>query len=77
MWVNRVPVTNDSYPLILISYSIVCSTYTDANEAALVKSFIGYQVSEEGQAMASDHAGSAPLTAGLAAQVQAALDAIK
>ncbi|WP_022867351.1 extracellular solute-binding protein [Schaalia vaccimaxillae] len=75
--VNRVPETNDSYPLILISYSIVCSTYEDANEAALVKSFVGYQISEEGQQMASDNAGAAPLSADMRSKIQAALDAIK
>ena len=75
--VNRVPDTNDSYPLVLISYSIVCSTYSDANEAALVKAFVGHQVSEQGQADASDNAGSAPLSESLRTQVTTALDAIK
>lgn len=75
--VNRVPATNDSYPLILISYSIVCSTYSDANEAALVKSFVGYQVSEAGQQAAADNAGSAPMSQTLRTQVQASLDSVK
>lgn len=75
--VNRVPETNNAYPLVLISYSIVCSAYADANEAALVKAFVGYQVSAEGQRMAADNAGSAPLSAGMTAKVRAALDAIK
>lgn len=75
--VDRVPETNDSYPLILISYSIVCSTYSDANEAALVKSFVGYQVSEEGQQTASDNAGSAPMSDTLRKQVEASLDTVK
>lgn len=75
--VNRVPQTNDSYPLILISYSIVCSTYSDANDAALVKAFVGYQVSEQGQKIASDNAGSAPVSDAMRAKVQAALNAVK
>jgi phosphate transport system substrate-binding protein len=75
--VNRVPDDADSYPLVLISYSIVCSTYEDANEAELVKSFVGYQVSEEGQEQASQAAGSAPLSDTLREKVQTALDAIK
>lgn len=75
--VNRVPETNNAYPLVLVSYSIVCSAYADANEAALVKAFVGYQVSEEGQRMAADNAGSAPLSADMTAKVQAALDAIR
>lgn len=75
--VNRVPDTNDSYPLILISYSIVCSTYSDTNEGDLVKAFVGYQVSEDGQNQAAEAAGSAPLSEALRTQVQASLDAIK
>ena len=75
--VNRVPETNNAYPLVLVSYSIVCSAYADANEAALVKAFVGYQVSEEGQRLAADNAGSAPLSADMTAKVQAALDAIR
>lgn len=75
--VNRVPATNNAYPLVLISYSLVCSTYENANEAALVKAFVGYQASEEGQKMAADAAGSAPLSADMRAKVRDALDAIK
>ncbi|WP_026459779.1 phosphate ABC transporter substrate-binding protein PstS [Schaalia suimastitidis] len=74
--INRVPDTNDAYPLVLISYSIVCSTYADATERDLVKSFISYQVSEDGQAYAAEYAGAAPLSADLSAKVQAAIDAI-
>lgn len=75
--VNRVPDTNDSYPLVLISYSIVCSSYSDATEGALVKAFVAYQVSEEGQEMASENAGSAPLSESLRSEVTTALDAIQ
>lgn len=75
--VDRVPATNDSYPLILVSYSIVCSTYSDANDAAMVKSFVEYQVSEAGQQAAADNAGSAPMSDSLRKQVQASLDTVK
>lgn len=75
--VNRIPETNNSYPLVMISYSIVCSTYSDPAQAALVKAFIGYQVSEEGQNTAAQNAGSAPLSGDMRSKVQAALDAIK
>ncbi|MDU5964274.1 MAG: phosphate ABC transporter substrate-binding protein PstS [Actinomyces sp.] len=75
--VNRVPETNDSYPLILISYSIVCSTYEDANEAELVKAFVGYQASEEGQQMAADNAGAAPISEAMRSEINGVLDQIK
>ncbi len=75
--VNRVPDTADSYPLVLISYSIVCSTYENQSDADLVKAFVGYQASQEGQEMASQAAGSAPLSDALRQKVQAALDAVR
>ncbi len=75
--VNRIPDTNDSYPLILISYSIVCSTYSDANDAAMVKAFVGYQASSQGQEIAAQAAGSSPLSDTLRSEITTSLDAIK
>ena len=50
-----------------VSYLIACQTYDDAGEADLVKGFLAYVVSDEGQQAAADEAGSAPLDAALAA----------
>jgi phosphate transport system substrate-binding protein len=50
------------YPLVLVSYSIVCSEYQDPAQGALVKAYISYITSADGQKAAADAAGSAPLS---------------
>jgi phosphate transport system substrate-binding protein len=50
-----------SYPVILLSYLIACETYTDAAQAELVKAYLTYAISPEGQEAAAGEAGSAPL----------------
>ncbi|CAN5436233.1 phosphate ABC transporter substrate-binding protein PstS [soil metagenome] len=65
-----------SYPIVLVSYHIVCSEYSDAATADLVKDFVGYVVSEDGQQAAAEAAGSAPVSADLREQVQSSLDMI-
>jgi len=75
--VDRTTTESGAYPLILLSYLIACPTYDDANEAELVKGFLSYIVSEEGQQAAADQAGSAPLDASLADEAAGIIDAIK
>jgi phosphate transport system substrate-binding protein len=53
------------YPIVLTSYLIACQTYEDQATADLVKGFLSYVVSEDGQAAAAETAGSAPLSADL------------
>jgi phosphate transport system substrate-binding protein len=65
------------YPAVLVSYAIVCQTYKDAASAKLVKSYVGYIASADGQTAAATAAGSAPLSADLQAKVKAAVDSIK
>jgi phosphate transport system substrate-binding protein len=74
---NRTTTDPTHYPLVLVSYSIVCSEYADAAQGALVKAYIGYITSAEGQQVAADAAGAAPLSADLAAKVADALATIK
>ncbi|GMA24656.1 phosphate-binding protein PstS [Luteimicrobium album] len=75
--INRTLTDSSTYPLVLVSYDIGCTTYADANTAALVKGFFSYVVSDAGQQAAASAAGSAPLSSDLAAKAQAAVDAIK
>ena len=65
------------YPLVLVSYSIVCSEYADAAQGELVKAYISYITSAEGQQVAADSAGAAPLSDDLSAKVADALASIK
>ncbi|WP_277211342.1 phosphate ABC transporter substrate-binding protein PstS [Isoptericola croceus] len=51
-----------TYPIALVSYSLACTTYADEATAELVRGFLTYLVSEEGQQAAADAAGSAPLS---------------
>ena len=74
---NRNTTSPDEYPLVLVSYLIVCQEYADPEVAALVKAYAGYLVSDAGQAIAAVNAGSAPLEAGLADEAQAAIASIK
>ncbi len=66
-----------AYPIILISYQIVCSQYSDPKQAALVKAFETYLASPEGQQAAATAAGSAPLSDALAAKVAQSIALIK
>lgn len=76
--IDRTTTEAGAYPLVLISYEIACQTYTDSAEAANVKAFLTYVASNDGQQRAADPtvAGSAPLSATLQGEVQAAIDTI-
>ncbi|WP_228386743.1 phosphate ABC transporter substrate-binding protein PstS [Ornithinicoccus halotolerans] len=64
------------YPIVLVSYQLACTSYDDANTAELVQGFFSYLISEEGQQMAAEHAGSAPISETLRGNAQEAIDAI-
>lgn len=66
-----------SYPIALVSYLIACEQYEDTNVAELVKAYLTYIASEEGQEAAADNAGSAPISDGLREQALAAIDLIQ
>ncbi len=65
------------YPIALVSYAITCETYKDPKVAGLVKSYIGYVASAEGQKAAQAKAGNAPLSADMTAKLKTAVDSIK
>ena len=65
------------YPIVLTSYLMACPTYEDGKVADLVKGYLTYVLSDEGQAKSSETAGSAPLSASLADEAQALVDGIK
>jgi phosphate transport system substrate-binding protein len=64
-----------AYPLVLVTYEITCEKGLPADQATLVKSFLGYTVSDEGQAAAADQ-GYSKLPAELQTQVQKAVGSI-
>ncbi len=65
-----------AYPIVLTSYLVACASYDDADEAELVKGYLSYIVSEEGQQTAAENAGSAPLSTELADEAQGLIDGI-
>jgi len=74
--VNRTPDSSDTYPIALVSYHIVCLQYDSQEKVDLVKAFMSYVGSDEGQAAAAESAGSAPLTPEVQAEVQNSIDQI-
>ena len=59
-----------------MSYHIVCLRYDKQETVDLVKAFMMYVSSEEGQAAAAASAGSAPLTPEVRAEIRESVDAI-
>jgi phosphate transport system substrate-binding protein len=66
-----------TYPIVLTSYLIACTNYGSASEAEAVKAYAEYVISPEGQELAAEQAGSAPLAAGLTKKATAAIGAIE
>jgi phosphate transport system substrate-binding protein len=64
-----------AYPIILVTYEIACSKGLPAEKTALVKSFLSYFVSKDGQASLTD-LNYAPLPAEIQTKVDAAIQAI-
>ena len=65
------------YPIVLVSYLIACNEYTEGAPVDLVKAYLSYVISEEGQALAAEAAGSAPISADLRSEAQGFIDAIQ
>jgi len=72
--VDRKVTDSSVYPIVLVSYQIACQKYDDKAQAALVKAWLTYVTSTDGQSVASKSAGSAPLSSSFSTKVQ---DAIK
>lgn len=73
--VDRTTTEAGAYPLMLTSYLIACPTY-DKAKADLVKGFLTYIVSTQGQSDAAKNAGSAPLPASLQAKAATIINSI-
>jgi len=74
--IDRTASTSGDYPLLMVSYGIACSTYTDTAKGNFVKSFLGYIVSDAGQQAGAQAAGSAPMSGALAQKAAASVAAI-
>lgn len=75
--VDRTPDADGVYPLVLISYLIVCQEYRDPQVAELVTAYVSYVASDEGQAAAAESAGSSPISPTLSQEVADAIASIR
>ncbi len=66
-----------SYPIVLVSYLIACNEYADADNIDLIKGYLEYVISDEGQQVAAEAAGSAPISPTLFETASAAIEAIQ
>jgi phosphate transport system substrate-binding protein len=74
--VSRDTTGSGEYPIVLVSYHIGCLEYEDRQTAELLRAFMTYVVSAEGQEAAAEVAGSAPISGALREQAEAAIDAV-
>ncbi len=65
------------YPVVLVSYLIGCAEYADAAQGELAKAYFSYVISSEGQAVAAESAGSAPISGQLYQKASAAVKAMR
>jgi phosphate transport system substrate-binding protein len=75
--VDRKTESSGTYPIILVSSLIGCTKYKSAEEGALVKAYFEWVISPEGQELAAEQAGSAPLTEALRKKVMPSVEAIE
>jgi phosphate transport system substrate-binding protein len=74
---DRETESQGTYPIVLVSYLIGCTKYGSASEAELVKGYFEYAIGSEGQKIAAENAGSAPLSASLSKKITPAVEAIE
>lgn len=74
---DRSTTVEGAYPLVLVSYLLVCSQYQDAPTAEVVRAYASYIAGEDGQRAAAEGAGSAPLSAAMSAKVLASTTGIR
>ncbi|MEV4804236.1 phosphate ABC transporter substrate-binding protein PstS [Nonomuraea sp. NPDC049421] len=67
--------TPGAYPIVLVTYEITCEKGLPADQQKIVKSFLTYTASDEGQA-ALKELGYAPLSGELLTKVRTAVEAI-
>ncbi len=67
----------NAYPITLTSYEIACTKYDKPKTGALVKGYLSYLISADGQKAAADAAGNAPISDDLRTKIMPAIEAIK
>jgi phosphate transport system substrate-binding protein len=65
-----------TYPIVLVSYEMACTKYESADDAKLVKGYLSYIISSDGQDAAAKNAGSAPISDAIRSKITPAVEAI-
>ncbi len=74
---DRKTESSGTYPIVLVSSMIACTKYGSAGEAEIVKAYLEYAISAEGQKVAAENAGSAPLSDSLRKKIMPAIESIE
>lgn len=64
------------YPIVLTSYLLACQRYPDKETVELVKGYLSYIVSDDGQTTSAASAGSAPLSDRIQEEAMAIIEGI-
>lgn len=75
--INHATEAEGAYPIVLVSYDIVCPAYKDTKQAEFAKAWLTYVTSDEGQKAAQNAAGTAPLPSSLKSEITKSIEAIK
>ncbi|WGD38112.1 phosphate ABC transporter substrate-binding protein PstS [Lysinibacter sp. HNR] len=73
---DRTSTEPGTYPLVLVSYIIACQEYTNSSHGEIVRDYLEFVVSEEGQKEAAQKAGSAPLSGSLSEKIRSVVASI-
>jgi len=65
------------YPIVLVSYLMGCNDYKDDSLVPLIKEWANFLISEEGQSIAAQAAGSAPIPDSLRDKAKLIIDGIR
>ncbi|MCB5281190.1 phosphate ABC transporter substrate-binding protein PstS [Arthrobacter sp. AL08] len=74
---DRKTTIEGAYPIVLVSFHVVCTSYEKQETVDLVKAFEKYVVSDAGQKAAAESAKSAPLSKTLQDKALKSIEAIK
>lgn len=74
---DRTTTKADTYPLVLVSYQLACTRYGSQTTADLVRAWLEYVASPDGQAASARGAGSAPIPDDIQDDIQNIADMIE
>ena len=75
--IDRASTAAGVYPVVLISYLIACNEYLSSDKVDVIRGYLDYVISSEGQQAAAAGAGSAPISDSLYEKASAAIAAIQ